>query len=230
MQDPVKPRQILVFDYDRTLTLETLTVPESTRRMLEKIRDLDLATLGVVSGRELPFLTEVHNAVEGAFSFLVAENGAVTYFSDTNRFSVVGEEWSESARRVFTDVSFHIHFAQIIGYSGIENSQEISRLLRISGIDSKLTVNKDSIMVCPPGVDKGSGVSAAVEHLAKTGEIELTCFGDGENDVALFGPADVSVAVSNAVDPLKKIADVVTNKPGAFGVEEFLRKKFMGLL
>jgi hydroxymethylpyrimidine pyrophosphatase-like HAD family hydrolase len=82
-------------------------------------------------------------------------------------------------------------------------------------------------MVCPPNVDKGVGVANAVAHYGSTAKILVTCFGDGENDVALFGPADVRVAVSNAVPELKRIADVVVGAEGGLGVEEYLRKNVL---
>ena len=86
--------------------------------------------------------------------------------------------------------------------------------------------NKDSLMVLPPDVDKGTGVAAAVQHYGETKELFLTCFGDGENDLALFAPADLRVAVANSVDALKKIADVVTKNPGGLGVAEYLNSHF----
>ena len=43
--------------------------------------------------------------------------------------------------------------------------------------------------------------------------------GDGENDIALFAVAGVSVAVANAVDVLKARADVVLTEPNGKGIQ-----------
>jgi phosphoglycolate phosphatase (TIGR01487 family) len=214
--------QIFVFDYDGTLTVSDTKIPETTQAALKQFKAKTGSMLGIVSGRELPFLRQVNNLLSGLFSFLVAENGAVTLFADSDQELVKGREWSERARMVFSKADFHIRFAEVIGSSKREETEKITSILRDSRFEAKLVPNKDSLMVLPPNVDKGIGVSDAVAHYATTKDIHLTCFGDGENDIALFGPADTRVAVSNAVEELKKIADYVTKKPGGYGVEEYL--------
>jgi hydroxymethylpyrimidine pyrophosphatase-like HAD family hydrolase len=218
--------QILVFDYDGTLTMDDGLIPLGTQRALRNIYEKQLALLGIVSGRDVSFLKQVNAIVGGVFSFLVAENGAVFYYSGEDELVVKGRDWSQKARFVFSDVDFHIRFFEVIASSQRENAGKITEILKMSDLDSKLVLNKDSIMVCPPGVDKGSGVAEAIEHYAKVSETFVVCFGDGENDVALFGPADLRIAVSNAVEELKAIADVVTKKKGGAGVEEYLRQTY----
>ncbi|MDH2899992.1 MAG: HAD family hydrolase [archaeon] len=218
---------VLVFDYDGTLTLEDGELPPVTQQVLKEVYERKLALLGIVSGREMAFLKQVNNRFGQLFSFLVAENGAVLYFSDYGELAIMGREWSQKARLLFSEADFPIQFWEIIGSSKRENTDKITRLLKVSGLEAKLVPNKNSIMICPPNVDKGIGVASAVAHYGETSEILLTCFGDGENDIALFGPADIRVAVSNAVPQLKQIADVVTEKEGAYGVEEYLRKNIL---
>jgi hydroxymethylpyrimidine pyrophosphatase-like HAD family hydrolase len=219
-----KTSQVLVFDYDGTLTMENGFLPPLAQKLMWEVHEKRLALLGIVSGRQMDFLKQVNQAFGQPFSFLVAENGAVLYFSDSDELSIVGRDWSEKARVLFSKADFPIQFWEIIGSSPRENSGKITNLLKTNGLEAKLVPNKNSVMVCPPNVDKGEGVASAVSHFGETSQILLTCFGDGENDVALFGPADVRVAVSNAVPQLKKIADVVTENEGIYGVEEYLRK------
>jgi phosphoglycolate phosphatase len=220
--------KILVFDYDGTLTLENGKFPDGTRNALNEVRDRKLAVLGIVSGREISFLKEVNENLSKPFSFLVGENGALFYFSDIDDLNIIGRDWSKRARRAFAHADFKIEFWEVIGSSKRENTERITAILNARKIEAKLAPNKNSVMVCPPNVDKGTGVAAAAAHYGQTSQILLTCFGDGENDVALFGPADVRVAVSNAVPQLKQIADVIMQKEGGYGVEEYLRKEFLG--
>ncbi len=217
---------ILVFDYDGTLTMEDGIVPPPTKNILERLYQRKAALLGIVSGRDVSFLKQVNKAVGGVFSFLVAENGAVFYYEGEDELVIKGRDWSQQARVVFSDVDFHIAFSEVIASSKVENAGKITSVLKQSNFESKLIVNKDSIMVCPPGVDKGSGVAEAIEHYSQVAETYVVCFGDGENDVALFGPADLRVAVANSVPELKAIADVVTMKAGGEGVEEYLEQTF----
>jgi len=218
---------ILIFDYDGTLTFETHEIPEITRDALKRMKERKLATLGIISGRDLPFLLNVDESLSHVFSFLIAENGAVTYFSDLKKKTVLGKDWSERARKVFLNSGIRMYFAEVMFATAIENAPLVSELLQKSKLDVKLVPNRDSLMVLPPDVDKGTGVAATVQHFGTTKKLFLTCFGDGENDLALFAPADLGVAVANAVDALKKIADVITEKPGGYGVAEYLYETFL---
>jgi len=191
------------------------------------MRKRGLATLGIISGRDLPFLTNVNSSLEDVFSFLVAENGAVSYFLDGQEKTVLGSDWSQKAKQVFQKSGIPMHFAEVMFATSIDYAERVSDFLKKSGLEAKLVPNRDSLMVLPPDVDKGTGVAAAVEHFGETRELFLTCFGDGENDLALFAPADLRVAVANAVDALKKIADVVTENPGGLGVAEYLNSTFL---
>ena len=203
------------------------SVPERTKQVLQLIKTQQSGILGIVSGRNLEFLKNVNERLGNVFSFLVAENGAIAYFSDSRTFEAKGKEWSIFARSVFKNREVAVRFFEIIASSARENTDKITKILKDSRLDSKLVPNKDSIMICPPGVDKGSSVAETVAHYGPTSQILLTCFGDGENDIALFGPADIRVAVSNAVPELKKIADYVTTMPAGLGVEEYLRKHIL---
>ena len=63
----------------------------------------------------------------------------------------------------------------------------------------------------------------AVEFLKKyTHARRIVCFGDNLNDLPMFEAADVSVAVENAADPVKKIADHVTDDVVGF-IEDYIR-------
>lgn len=225
MSDSVQ--KILIFDYDGTLTLDESGVPEAAVDALKQIRDSRLATLGIISGRSIRFLKNENTRLSNVFSFFVAENGAISHFIDTGETMMLGRDWSEKARRVFSDVKFTLRFGEIMCATKPEYADRVTALLRESKLQAKLVYNRENLMILPPNVDKGTGVSSAMIHYGSTSKIHLTCFGDGENDVDLFSPADVGVAVSNAVDELKKIADVVTTKPGGLGVAEYLTKEFL---
>lgn len=218
---------ILVFDYDGTLTYESNEVPQVAKEALIKLKEKKLATLGIISGRDLSFLKRVDNALSNVFSFLIAENGAISYFSDLRKKEVLGKDWSERARNLFQNSGIPMHFAEVMFATSIVYAPQIEQFLVKSGLEAKMVPNRDSLMVLPPDVDKGTGVAATIEHFGTTRKLFLTCFGDGENDLALFAPADLGVAVANAVDALKKIANVVTEKPGGYGVAEYLLETFL---
>jgi hydroxymethylpyrimidine pyrophosphatase-like HAD family hydrolase len=216
----------MIFDYDGTLTYNGHTIPKAALDALQRVKHADLATLGIISGRDLPFLENVNLEASGVFSFLVAENGAISKFESSGVETILGQDWAERARKVFSNSKIPIRFARVIGATSLEHAEQVSEVLEKSGLDSKLVPNKDSLMILPPNVDKGTGVAATLQYFGSTKKIFLTCFGDGENDLALFAPADQRVAVANAVDALKQIADVVTKEPGGLGVAEYLNEKY----
>ena len=218
--------EVLMFDYDGTLTLAEAEIPEPTKRVLSELQARNVALMGIVSGRHLDYLKSVNDDLGNPFSFLVAENGAISHFCDTQETHIIGKEWAENAKKIFAHSDFPIRFFEVMGSAKREYALEIEQVLRKSGLDAKVTPNKDTVMVLPPTVDKGTGVSTAVAHYGATSSIYLTCFGDGENDLALFAPADFRVAMSNSVPALREIADVVTEAPGGLGVEEYLRKRY----
>jgi hydroxymethylpyrimidine pyrophosphatase-like HAD family hydrolase len=123
---------VLVFDYDGTLTLENGTFPTSTKSALKEVYDKKIAMLGIVSGRDISFLKQTNKLVGDLFSFLVAENGAVSYFSDSDQLSIVGREWSQRARATFSKADFQIGFFEIIASSRRENTDRITRILKDS--------------------------------------------------------------------------------------------------
>ena len=38
------------------------------------------------------------------FLFLIAENGAISYFLDTKEKTVLGADWAEKAKRIFAEI------------------------------------------------------------------------------------------------------------------------------
>jgi hydroxymethylpyrimidine pyrophosphatase-like HAD family hydrolase len=59
-----------------------------------------------------------------------------------------------------------------------------------------------------PDVTKAAGVAFVAEHLGFARE-RTVAFGDGENDVELVEWAGYGVAVGNAHDEVKRVADLV---------------------
>jgi len=64
--------------------------------------------------------------------------------------------------------------------------------------------------VVPIGVSKAIGLTKTLEILGDTLPKKIIFFGDGSNDIELIEMADIGVAMGNAVESLKTIADFVT--------------------
>ena len=74
-----------------------------------------------------------------------------------------------------------------------------------------------------PGIDKSVGLRYA---LPKCGiePSELIAFGDGQNDVAMLSLAGMGIAMGNAVEEAKSVADMVTGNNNEDGIAQALEK------
>ena len=76
-------------------------------------------------------------------------------------------------------------------------------------------------MVLPVGIDKGTGLAAAVDRLGIR-PVEVVGVGDAENDRPLLDLCGLGVAVANALPTLKVIADLTTRGDHGAGVVELI--------
>lgn len=72
-------------------------------------------------------------------------------------------------------------------------------------------------------VNKGAGVSLIAEHLGIKQQ-EVICIGDAENDVAMIKYAGLGVAMGNAIDEVKEVADYITLTNEEDGVAHVIEK------
>jgi hypothetical protein len=82
-------------------------------------------------------------------------------------------------------------------------------------------------MVLPSGIDKGSGLSAALARLS-IAPAEVVGIGDAENDLAFLRFCGLSVAVANAIDSLKEQVDYVTRAEFGAGAMEIIDRVIAG--
>ena len=83
------------------------------------------------------------------------------------------------------------------------------------------------IDIIPRGGGKVVGVRATMDRYGWTRE-DIMAFGDGENDAEMLKLAGIGVAMGNAMDSVKAIADHVTDSADDVGVSAALRH--LGLL
>ncbi len=99
-----------------------------------------------------------------------------------------------------------------------EDDEEMRRLLADSEWSDLCIVRTGfAIHLSEPGLDKGRGVRHA---LAARGieAAEVVAIGDAPNDVPMFGPVGLSVAVGDAFDVAKRAADVTIHQPNGAAV------------
>src|SRR5207253_4542056 len=73
------------------------------------------------------------------------------------------------------------------------------------GLERQVIFNKGAVMVLPTGVNKGTGLAAALGEL-KVSTHNVVGVGDAENGHSFLSQCEYSVAVANALPSLKEQA------------------------
>ncbi|ERI91785.1 Cof-like hydrolase [Clostridiales bacterium oral taxon 876 str. F0540] len=81
----------------------------------------------------------------------------------------------------------------------------------------------DNIEVMAKGMTKGRGIKTLAEILG-INEEEIMCIGDSENDISMFNASGLKIAMGNATEELKAMADYVTETNINSGVGKAIEK------
>lgn len=209
----------LATDYDETLadhgsvTQETLT---AVRKFKESGRKLILVT-----GRELPDLERVFPEHE-IFDKIVAENGALLYTPATKTSRPLAPTPSPKfIERLKRRGVVPLYIGHSIVATLVPNETIVLDEIRKLGLDLEIIFNKGSVMVLPSGVNKATGLSAALEELELSPH-NVVGVGDAENDHAFLRMVGYGVAVANALPMVKQTADRSTRAPRGAGLAELI--------
>ena len=75
----------------------------------------------------------------------------------------------------------------------------------------------------PQGIDKALSLSVLLENIGMTRE-EVIAIGDGYNDLSMIKFAGMGIAMGNAQEPVKKVADYITLTNDEDGVAEAIER------
>jgi hypothetical protein len=95
--------------------------------------------------------------------------------------------------------------------------------IRDLGLELEVIFNKGAVMVLPTGVNKASGLLAALNELGLSPH-NVVSIGDAENDHAFLRISECAVAVDNALPSLKARVDWVTARDHGAGVKELIKR------
>ncbi|MGH9626436.1 MAG: HAD family hydrolase [Bryobacteraceae bacterium] len=211
----------LASDYDGTLAYHG-AVSEETVAALERYRDSG-KKLFLVTGRLLPEIERLFPRW-GLFDCIVAENGPVLFDTRTKEKTILSSGRSdhlveELRKRGVKDITV----GEVVVAVWREHEPEVVEAIRDARLDLQLIYNKDSVMMLPPGVDKMTGLKAALGGFDLSPD-RVIAVGDGENDEPLLAGCGCGVAVANAIPELKAKADFVTVGERGEGVVELVQR------
>ena len=211
---------VVATDFDGTIAQDEQIDPD-VARVLRRLRAAGTLTV-LVSGRPFEFLHTLQDRTQ-AFDLIVAENGAVLYNPRTDEISLPFGE-------VPTDLIDALARLGVPLWRGIAAAGINARYddavwvaSRELGLAVHIEANRSEVMLLPPGANKGAGLLNLLKSEGLSPR-NLLAFGDAENDCSFLQMAEVKVAVANAVESLKAIADHVTPEAGPTGVVNFIER------
>jgi hydroxymethylpyrimidine pyrophosphatase-like HAD family hydrolase len=205
-------------DYDGTLASDG-RVSESTLGALRRLRASGRKLL-LVTGRELEELISVFPELD-LCEWVVAENGALLYHPSTHREKPLGDPPPAEFLRELKTRGVPISVGRVIVATWEPHETTVLGVIRDLGLERQVIFNKGAVMVLPSGVNKATGLTAALEELELTPH-NVVGIGDAENDHAFLRLCECSVAVANALPTVKQQADVVTIGDHGAGVAEIV--------
>ena len=207
----------LATDYDGTLARHGI-VDASTVEALERVKRSGRKLI-MVTGRETAHLLRIFPEV-GMFDLVVAENGATLYEPSSKQETLLAPEPSADLvawlRREGVEP---LSVGRSIIATWEPNETKVLRGIRNLGLELQIIFNKGAVMVLPAGINKASGLAAAIDQLGLSPH-NVVGIGDAENDNAFLGLCGCGVAVSNALPALKEKVQHVTRGAAGAGVAE----------
>jgi len=209
----------LATDYDGTLAKEGL-VEAQTIEALRKLRRTGRRAI-LVTGRTLASLREVFPCL-GEFDSIIAENGGTLYNPATSSERLLASAPPEA---LVTLLRKRTRLAIEIGHVIIATSQLEKQIvldaIQELGLELNIIFNKGSLMILPSGINKATGLAAALKTLGLS--VHNTAgIGDAENDHAFLAACEFSAAVANALPTVQDRVQLVTAHGFGRGVVELI--------
>ncbi|MGN9841819.1 HAD-IIB family hydrolase [Nonomuraea sp. H19] len=216
---------VLACDYDETLARHG-QVDEETIRALERLSRAGIKLL-LVTGRELEDLLTVFPH-PGLFDLIVAENGGLLYDPHQRTADPLADPPPpELADRLRREGASPLGVGRVLVATREPYDVQVLTAIRELGLELQVIYNKGAVMVLPSGVNKATGLEAALDRLALSAR-SVVAVGDGENDHAFLAAAECGAAVANALPALKDACDLRLAGEAGDGVTELAEMLLSG--
>lgn len=212
---------VLAFDYDGTLAQDG-RVDATTIQALERARASG-RKLAMVTGRELDDLRRVFER-EDLFDVIVAENGALLFWPSKREERLLGEAPPQPLVAALKTANVTpLSVGRGIVATWEPNHTAALEAIKALGLEWQVIFNKGAVMVLPPGVNKGTGLAAALTAM-RLSPHNVLGVGDAENDHAFLSLCECACAVANALPFVKERADYVSERDHGAGVVDVVTR------
>lgn len=214
--------QVAALDLDNTLTSEGRVSPEAVNA-IDQVRRNGLVVV-LVTGRIGEELKAEFPEIADHVDALVLENGAVAVID--GRVRLLSEPVEGVLDAALADRGVPYRRGEALVAMDGEHAAAVLDVLGRLGLDCQLVRNRDSLMVLPAGVTKGAGLDAVLTEMNFSAHNTIAV-GDAENDLSMFGVAEIGVAVADAVPSVKQHADLVLEDRNGAGVASLLTGPYL---
>jgi sucrose-phosphate phosphatase subfamily len=215
----------IVTDLDRTITdkaaKEYFDPIDFDKKMLKELSKLGY-DLFLATGRNIHYVKKLCAHFKKTWRCVIAENGAVIYFPNTKKTITFNTYYMKRVKKIVRNLNLKgTTIGKVITSNKITDIEFIKN--KIGNLFDKVEfiVNADEFMILPKGVEKGIGIKIAMNYLQKNMD-KLIFIGDGDNDCDMFMNSGFKIALSNATDKLKSLANQVTKNPSTKGIYEII--------
>jgi len=214
----------LALDVDGTITDKNRRGCISAIETIHRLEDMGIPVI-IVTGNILCF-TKALSTFLATSGGLVAENGGLIESQGTvkvlGNYDLCQEAYkylkSQLPVEKVQNSDLRISEVAITRKIPVEKVKAV-----LSNYSVKIYDSKFAIHITDPAVDKGSSLIKVAECI-NIKPSEIMAVGDSENDIEFLEAVGLKVAVSNADNDLKDIADYITAKPHGGGVKEAVGK------
>lgn len=209
----------LAMDFDGTIARNGV-VDRPTRDALRRLKESGRRLI-LVTGRELPDLARTVDDLT-LFDRIVAENGALVCDPATGRERVIGTPPPAAfVERLAALGVAPVSVGRAIVATWEPHQDKVLQAIHELGLELQIVFNKGAVMVLPTGVNKDTGLHAALDELGLS--INNTVgVGDAENDHAFLRDCGCSAAVANALGSVKDEVDIRLAAGHGAGVVELI--------
>ncbi|MBE5997731.1 MAG: HAD family phosphatase [Lachnospiraceae bacterium] len=194
--------------------------------------DADQVLKRVVFGQETVEKLEAVSREEDILLQVMADGRSYIEQAFVDRLEAMGvaglREFVEQCETVLPDIrtlmrSGEMKFEKINFYHTSQEAR-LRSLERVREIDAEGAFSADaSLEMSPPGVTKGNALRDLAEMFGISVE-ETIAVGDSGNDIAMLEVAGLAVAMGNADDELRAVADVTVASNNDDGCAEAIRR------
>jgi len=216
----------IVMDLDRTITdnpaKQEFDPADYDAELLNQLKELG-TDLILATGRNIYYVMELCSAFS-IWRCVVAENGAVIYIPPTKKTITINTDYMKKAKKIIKELELPKSIkGKVIISVRAEDEKQVRE--KLGALVNKVSFyrNVNEVMILPRDVDKGLGLRIAMQYLNIDMDKTIV-IGDGENDIGMFLNPGFKIAVSNAHPRLKKLANLVTEKPSTKGIREIMEK------